>query len=53
MGEVSLRLRWNSVVDDVKGSGDYLRDIQLSTLNDLSGELSGGFGGRIVAELLG
>ena len=33
------------------GGGDYPNGVQLSTLDELSGELSGGSSGRVVAEL--
>ena len=46
-------LCWKIGVDDVKGGGDYPMGVQLSTLNEVSGELSGGFVGTIVAEILG
>ena len=39
-------------MDDVKGGGDYSKGLQLSPLNELSGELLCGFSGWVVAELL-
>ena len=33
------------------GSGDYLRSVQLSTLIQLSRELSGGYSGRVVVDV--
>ena len=38
-------------VDVKMGGGDYLKGVQLSPLDELSGELSGGSSGRVVAEL--
>ena len=40
-------------MDDVKGGGDYPKGVQLSPLNELSNELSGGFSGRVVVEICG
>ena len=52
-GKFWVGLCWKIGVDDVKGGFTHLKGVQLSTLNEVSGELSGGFGGRIVAEILG
>ena len=49
--EVVRGLRWKIVVDDVKGGGDYLKGVQLSPLNELSGELSCGLIGVVVVEI--
>ena len=46
-------VRWKIVVDDVKGGGDHLKGVQLSPLNELSFELSGGSNGKVVVELSG
>ena len=43
-------LRWRRVKN---GSGDFPKGVQLSTLIQLSRELSGGFSGRVVVEISG
>ena len=40
-------------MDDVKGGGDPPKGVQLSPLNELSGELSCGLIGRVVVEICG
>ena len=40
-------------MDDVNGGGDHPKGVQLSPLNELSFELSGGSNGNVVVELLG
>ena len=52
-GMIWVGLRWKIVVDDVKGGGDYLKGVQLSPSNELSGELSCGLMWRVQAEISG
>ena len=40
-------------MDDGKGGGGHPKGVQLSPLNELSFELSGGSNGKVVVELLG